>query len=244
LNSALSVIPDVLTAHSMGTREPEECFPLLETSAFSFTFLLYFDVPTYWSRLRQASPTESQAAYGEYRRQVEILQTHTHHRRWLSKAPSHLIFLGELLRTFPDGCVILTHREPTESIPSLCSLISIVRSLYSDRVDRRAIGSSTLEWYLEASTRAEEARAATDPERLVDVPYPQLVADPIGTIRSIYHRLGDPVTPAFEEGMRAWLSRNPQHKHGVHRYSLDQFGLDADRIRAITSDYRRQRLPG
>ena len=72
----------------------------------------------------------------------------------------------------------------------------------------------------------------------------QLVADPIGTIRSIYHRLGDPVTPAFEEGMRAWLSRNPQHKHGVHRYSLEQFGLDADRLRAITRDYRRQQLPG
>lgn len=242
LSSALSIIPAVLTAHAIGTREPEECFPLLETAAFSFTFLLYFDIPAYWARLRAAGPAEARDAYGEYRRQVQILMTRAGGRRWLSKAPSHLFFLGELLGAFPDGRVILTHREPLESIPSLASLIAIVRSLSSDRVDPRAIGSSTLEWYLEAARRAEEARAQASADRIVDVSYPRLVADPLGAVRAIYGRLGLPVTPAFEEGMRAWLAKNPQHKHGVHRYSLEQFGLDPEKVRAATDDYRRARL--
>lgn len=242
LRSFLSLTPGLLTAHAIGAREPEECFPLLENSAFSFTFLLYFDIPAYWTRLRSVSARDAQDAYGEYRRQVQILQAGAGGRQWLSKAPSHLFFLGELLEAMPGGRVIMTHREPAESIPSLCSLIAIARSFSSDHGDPRAIGSATLEWYLEAARRSEAARATLPPDRIVDVTYPRLVADPLGTVRSIYDRLGREVTPAFEEGMRSWLASNPQHKHGVHRYSLEQFGLDPEQVRAATADYRRDRL--
>jgi hypothetical protein len=34
------------------------------------------------------------------------------------------------------------------------------------------------------------------------------------------------------------MAENPQHKHGVHRYSLEEFGLDPDEVRAQFSVYR------
>ena len=241
LRSVVSLVPAVMTAHALDPRGPEECYHLLETSAFSSTFLLYFDIPSYWNRLMAATPGETRAAYAEFRRQVQILQLRVRGARWLSKSPAHLFFLEALFDTLPGARVVLTHRDPLESIPSLCSLIAIVRGLCTDRLDPAAIGESTLGWYMQAWRRSEEARAAAG-DRVLDVAYRRLMADPLGAVRGIYERFGYPFTPAFEERMRAWLAANPQHKHGVHRYSLEQFGLDRDRVTQATEEYRRKRL--
>jgi hypothetical protein len=37
--------------------------------------------------------------------------------------------------------------------------------------------------------------------------------------------------------LQTWITDNPQHKHGVHRYTLDQFGLSPDPIKATFADY-------
>jgi hypothetical protein len=37
--------------------------------------------------------------------------------------------------------------------------------------------------------------------------------------------------------MTAWLADNPQHKHGRHRYSLEQFGLTPDAVTERLGDY-------
>jgi hypothetical protein len=39
--------------------------------------------------------------------------------------------------------------------------------------------------------------------------------------------------------MTAWLAGNRQHKHGVHRYSLDQFGIDPADVNEQFAAYRR-----
>ena len=40
--------------------------------------------------------------------------------------------------------------------------------------------------------------------------------------------------------MRAYLEDNPQHKHGVHRYSAEQFGLDAEDVTGRFEGYREE----
>jgi hypothetical protein len=42
---------------------------------------------------------------------------------------------------------------------------------------------------------------------------------------------------AAEEHMKAWLVNNPQHKHGVHRYSLEQYGLEPEMVRQRFEKY-------
>ncbi len=34
-----------------------------------------------------------------------------------------------------------------------------------------------------------------------------------------------------------WLARNPQHKHGVHRYNLADFGLDPETVNHHFANY-------
>ena len=37
--------------------------------------------------------------------------------------------------------------------------------------------------------------------------------------------------------MRQWLAANPQPKHGEHRYSFEQFGLDEAKIKDKFASY-------
>ena len=50
-------------------------------------------------------------------------------------------------------------------------------------------------------------------------------------VRRIYANYGLVLTPEAEAGMRAWVVRNPQNKHGRHEYTLEQYGLTEDDIR-------------
>ena len=43
--------------------------------------------------------------------------------------------------------------------------------------------------------------------------------------------------PAFESKARAPLAANPRQKHGVHRYRLADFGLDAVTIEGHFAEY-------
>ena len=235
-------LPGLAIAHDVHADEPDECYPLLETSLLSPTFFLYLDIPSYWMRLKAASGREVRATYDFFRQQIQILLARSEGRRWVSKSPAHLCFLDGLVAAFPDACIVMTHREPLESIPSLCSLAAIIRSASSDHVDPRHVGDVTLDWFVEAAARAERARAAIAPDRFLDLTYARLVADPIGAVGDIYARFDFPFTRLFERRMNDWLAANAQHRRGVHRYTPEQFGLDRDRVIAATDAYRRRYL--
>jgi len=80
--------------------------------------------------------------------------------------------------------------------------------------------------------------AAAGPGRILAVPYEAVRRDPVGTVRRIHAHFDPPYDPGTDARIGAWLARNPQHKHGVHRYSLEQFGLDAEAVRRRFAAYR------
>jgi hypothetical protein len=67
-------------------------------------------------------------------------------------------------------------------------------------------------------------------ENQLDVLYADIAADWQGSMQGIYDFLGMELTQEALVGMQSWLDRNNQHKHGVHKYSLADFGLDAEEV--------------
>lgn len=60
----------------------------------------------------------------------------------------------------------------------------------------------------------------------------------MGEVRRIYAFLGESLPPDVERRMRATLSASPQHRHGVHRYRLTDFGLTEAAIHERFARYR------
>src|SRR5262249_19443214 len=174
------------------------------------------------------------------RRFLQHLQHHCRGERWVLKAPVHLPHLGALLSVYPDARVIMTHREPLEVLGSECSLIATLRLTFTDTVDPRRVGREVADEMVDEIRRGLEARDTGDaaPEQFVDLVYAEFARDPVAHLRRISPELGMTPAPAVETRMRRFLADTPKEKYGPHRYTLAEFGLDAEEEGARYRAYR------
>jgi hypothetical protein len=227
--------PRLATAHEFDAESPEEDNYFYAHDFRSGLLGFLFDVPDYARWLDQA---DLSGLYEYARRQLQHLSWKVRADHWVLKAPAHLFSLPELLHAFPDASIIMTHRDPLQVIPSLCSLAAGVRGIHTDRLDLRRLGAELVEAVSVGPERAIAARQKLDATRFLDVSYEKLIADPIGVVRDACAHFGYDFTPEYESKARRYLLENPRHKHGAHRYRLEDFGLDAETVNRHFAAYR------
>lgn len=229
--------PEFQHIHPIGARLPEECLIVTSHSFLSFQFQTSHRVPGYqrWLEAQNLGP-----AYRQHRELLQQLQWHGPPRQWVLKAPAHLFGIDALFATYPDARVIMTHRDPLEVVGSVASLHTVLRATFSDTVDASEIGAEVCQRWAAGITRALRARDRGDipGDRCADVMYADLVRDPIAAVRRLYARFDRPLTTTAEDRMRRFLAAHPKDRFGPHRYSLAQFGLEAERIREQYRSYR------
>lgn len=227
--------PDLVAGHEITPDGPEECNGLFNPTFQHPIFSFMYRVPSYMEWLRDRDMT---GPCRHYRRLLQLLSWKVPTGRWVLKAPAHTFYLDTLLDVFPDACVVLLHRDPRQVVPSVSRLSVAFRRISTDFIDPAAIGAAfndSLAWALE---RALGVLAERGPARILPVAYPTLMADPLATVHRVHDHFGVPRDPGLDDRVRAWLAANPQHKHGVHRYSLEQFGLDENAVDERWAFYR------
>jgi hypothetical protein len=222
--------PGFQTVHPIGALLPQECIVITASEFMSLRFEMCFDVAGYQQWLLEQ---DLRPAYRHHRRFLQHLQARHARDRWVLKSPGHLGAIDALLEVYPDALLIQTHRDPLRVIPSVASLELHMRRVASDRIDPFELGrQQRCVW----KRLFEQGMAARErmPERerqFVDIQFRDLAADPIGCVRRIYTHFGLELRSDSEARMRAYLAEHPRDEHGVHRYSLAQFGLDAGELR-------------
>ncbi|HWC12224.1 MAG TPA: sulfotransferase [Acidimicrobiales bacterium] len=229
LERLYALTPRFRAIHGATARGPEECDALLQNSFASQHFDDMFRAHAYSDWLNSAPLT---AEYAYYVGQLAVLtRPEDAGRRWVLKSPSHLGYLETVRSALPGAVVVHCHRDPCQAVASYASLVLAVREPNSDAVSPAEVGRHALRRSALAMQRALAAREAAGDEGFVDVAYTDLAADPLGTVRALYHRLGLALDDGTSAAMAAWLSENPRHQHGAHRYSLEQFGLTSAAVR-------------
>ena len=183
-----------------------------------------------------------QPAYDYHRWYLQWLQHGEPDKRWILKAPGHLLSLPALINTYPDARLVQLHRDPAEVIPSMASLFLHLRRPFSHEVDPAVIGQDvTRQW---SKGLSDTLQLRTDnPDinaRFIDIHYRELVEDPTTTLGRILKFVGVEETEASARAVGQYLEANPKGKHGSHRYSLAQFGLNSSDLEAAFSDYNRR----
>jgi hypothetical protein len=214
--------------HEVGAQLPEECINLMANDLVSLWFALAYDTPAYRDWFNGLDHTR---CYENHRRQLQLLQYRHAGTRWVLKAPIHMLGLGSLLRVYPDAHFVQTHRDPAAVVPSSASLIATFRQPLHRHADPERVGSAVLEDLHRWWSAAQRVRATAVDLPWIDVEYRDLVANPMAVVRTIYDTFGLELTSAVEASMVAFLSANWQHKHGVHRYRPEDFGLTEVQIR-------------
>ena len=235
--------PEFMGVHYIAADQVEECWQLLRQSMRSISFECLAHLPTYSSWLAGQDWTQ---AYRRHRRNLQLIGMRDAGRRWVLKNPSHLFALEELLAVYPDALVIQTHRAPRVAIASACSLAAHATAGWSAKFRAGVIGADQLELWARGLEHFMAVRARHDPARFCDVDYERFVADPLGTVESVYDSFGLSLSGAAADAMRAIQARSAGGPGGGagggagggHQYALADFGLTGEQVDERFGSYR------
>lgn len=240
----IEFLPQLLAIHPLDAEQPDEEFMLMEHS-FLCAMDSYVNVPSYTAWLDAQDQTQ---VYQYLKRTLQFLQWQQTRRgiepgrRWLLKSPQHLHTLELLFEVFPKAQVILTHREPAKTIPSLASFIHTLWLLYSDKADAEAVGEQWNHRMARALRHAMAVREHMPTGRFLDVHFEDTVAEPLAVVERIYQFAGLELTPQTRSAMAQWLQANGREKRAVHHYSPGQFGLSEAILQRDYAEYRARHI--
>ena len=238
LGWANRLAPEFMRIHPIAPDLPQECIAITAQVFMSIQFHTTHDVPSYQDWFEEAPQA---LGFDFHRRFLQHLQAKTtamdgggaanagaicgRGSRWVLKAPGHLFALEGLLQRYPDARIVHTHRDPTRVIASMASHATVLRKAFSDDADPHTIAVDWADRWARALDRFLAVRDRAPQAQFLDVDFAAIESDPLGTVERVYDFLGWRVTTEARAAMERFLAANPKNKHGVHSYTLEQFGL-------------------
>ncbi|MET7771837.1 sulfotransferase [Nocardia sp. NPDC005366] len=234
--------PEFMGVHHISADQVEECWQLLRQSAMSVSYECLAYLPGYSQWLREQDWTH---AYRRHRRNLQLIGLPDADRRWVLKNPSHLFALDAIFEVYPDALIIQMHRDPSTIIASVCSLNEQASAGWSEKFRGATVGETQLDLWARGADRFLADRQRHDAAQFCDVYYDDFIADPIGTVGSIYGHFGIPLSAEAEAAMATLHAESTSGAaRPVHRYTLDDFGLTAEQVDARFGAYREAHFPG
>jgi len=225
LRIAYWVLPEMAAVHEIRAESLEECWPLL---ANSFTVMAW-DMGSGWRNYGEwLLKHNMDDSYAEYKKALQIMAQRVPGSEFVLKCPDHMWFVDSLLENFPDACIVWTHRDPVASIASYCSLISLNWRLMYGRFDPTEIGAHIENRFLNGIERAMAVRERVGEEHFFDVDFVQLCENPASIVNQITEKFG--LSSISPEAVQGYLDTERQDAKGSHKYSIERYGLDVDRI--------------
>lgn len=215
---------------------PEECSNIFEHSFLALNFSATMPLPTYRKYREQA---DYRPVYEYHRQFLQHLQWRCPGKRWVLKAPEHLLHLDALLEVYPDAIVIQTHRDPRKVMPSNLDLV-VSLSKYSTTRDDVAdlLRDECLSNWSHGADRTLHLRHNADIDsHCVDVFFNDIVGKPLDTLEYIYGRTGIAFTADLKARINHFLQNDRDSKHGKHDYSIEAMGLELEEIDRRFANY-------
>lgn len=221
--------------HEIGYDLPEECLMAMTDELpinVQFLYSCYVDGEDFLK-------LDSTNAYKHHRKVLQLLSHQVGEtqdpRRWMLKCPIHLFYPREIAKAFPDAKLIWTHRHPISAVTSLCSLLKAMHQIYFEQEGRddhklgQRVAKISGDLLVNAPSYIQESGLPCS-----NIVYNNLVADPIGTVKSIYQEYGWTFTPQYEKILKDYLEENAKDRKKkakgevLHEYHPKEFGLTED----------------
>jgi len=235
LKAAYQVAPEMGKVHFIAPDTLEECWYLFANSFSVMNWDLQSGLVDYGNWLTES--WDMRTTYREYANQLKVRLSRFPAEQLVLKCPEHLWFVDALLDTFPDACIVWTHRDPFPTIASYCSLMSMQWRTLFGRIHGARIGRHMEMRLHQGIERALAARAEADPSRFYDVRFGELVRDPIAVVRDIHDHFDLGWTPAGETAARDYLAAERQDARGKHKYDPALYGLDHEQVQRKYAHY-------
>ncbi len=166
------------------------------------------------------------------RRAIQAVVWQKGPNRWVGKCPQHMEQLKAVEAALPGAFIVINHRDPVASIQSAMTASAYGARLTRTSVDRDQITEYWIDRYERLLRRCVEQHDALDPDRVYDLYFHELMADPMGQMEAIYAKAGVRMGEASRAAFTQAIGENQRGKHGQLAYDLrGDFGLDPAEIR-------------
>lgn len=225
---------DVLKAHPIGSRIPQECGMILETAFQGINPTMLFRLPSYYDWYRKA---DTRFGYGVHKMWLQHLAWKNPRKRWVLKVQEHAHHLAELFDVYPDAVLVQPHRDPVTVMASISRLIEVIRCVSFEKIDRDQLGRELLHLWHDGQAAALAWRKANPQVEVLDLAFRDLIANPVDAVRKVYDHADIDFTIETEEAVLRWWREHPSDKHGQHRYDLADYGLTREEVEDVYADY-------
>ncbi|MCF8464358.1 MAG: sulfotransferase [Flavobacteriales bacterium] len=226
------VVPEMKFIHEVRHNSLEECWSLFIPQFTIQNWDMTGRWPSYGKFLSQH---DMKPAYEEYKKYLQVMVQRVPDKKLILKCPDHMWHLDALLSVFPDACIVWTHRDPSKSIPSYCSLASLNWRLLYGAFEPKELGPYIEERFIAGIERAMAVRDRVGDERFLDVNFKTLLTEPEAAVNRITSHFG--LTPVNPKKMDAYLNRDRPDNRGKHNYTAEHYGLDKESIKLKFRDY-------
>ena len=229
----LKASPDLLKIHPMDAMAPDEEILLLEHSFFSTVPESFMYLPSYSRWIESQDHTTAYEYLKSFLQYLQWQNPSRSDKRWILKTPHHMGYVDVILKVFPGAKIIQTHRNPLDTIPSYCSMVTTLAEPLTDNLDLSLLSNH---WEKKLARVMEHCMEVSrfNPKKFIDINYIHLIKSPLHELEKIYEFIDKPFASTTKDGMQKWLIQNKQHKHGQHNYSSANYGL---RDEIITKDF-------
>ena len=226
--------PTFRDVHAVGAELPQECVGLMTPTFLSDQFDTMYYVSSYraWFFQQDLRPV-----YEYHRRFLQHLNFRRPAHRWILKAPTHMFAMPALLSAYPDALFVQTHRTPVDAMASVSSLVTILRSAFSDNVDAFAACREAIHYWSETMSKFLRERDRLAGDRIYDLEYDAICRDPMAAVRQSYEHFGWSLSPEAERRMRALVAGHAQRQSGNHRYDLSEFDSSPEEVFSAFAPY-------
>ena len=214
----------------------DECHALLQSSYGAAGLHNLFDVPDYFEHL--LNDLDLEQTYRIHQRQLKLFQWRQYRKPWALKYPNHVLAMDTILRVYPDARFLMTHRDPVQTLASICKMTYHLRGMRSaEPVDPHSVGRQMRYFIRRHIDRILAFERGPSADRVIHVDYYALAADPVSALRNIHHRLNLSTPESVERAVSQWFRENPKNARGRNDYAIEQWGLNAEEIAEEYADY-------
>jgi hypothetical protein len=226
--------PGFKAIHALEAERPEECLHLFDKACAGTTSFFMTEAKSFaWWLLDHGI----HHGYDFYKIQLQLLNWLRPGRQWILKWPYHLWHLETLLETFPGATVMHLHRDPCQSIASVCSLAAAARAPFCESIDDAALGEFWLNYYAAGLERGLKARLKAGVNQIIDIRYSDLKEDPLSVIAQIQKIINLDSCETWTKSIKINQKTIQKKRPRLHHYTPSQFGLNTDQILERFSSY-------
>jgi LPS sulfotransferase NodH len=237
----LSLSPELASIHPLDPEAPDEEILILgqmfvSTMVEGMTF-----VPSFAAWLDTYDQSRGHEDLKTILKYLQWQDPSRRGRKWVLKSPSNLPYAETVAKAFPEALLIMTHRDPIETVPSYISMQVALYKLGAE-LEERQVAEFWFHRLAQWMRRFESARGEIGEDRFIDIDYRLVTREPLAQAERVLQRMGVPVDDRVNTALAEFMAGNQREQRPTHAYSLERFGLTEEMIREAFAGYRSRYL--